>query len=245
MRIARALALAGIDSRRKCETYIVNGAVRVNGEIVQDLGRQVDPENDEILYRGKSVRFEKFVYYILHKPAGYSTTASDPYAKKTVFELLPKSLVPRTVKVERTRVFPVGRLDRGTTGLLLFTNDGELANHLMHPRYGVGKWYEVKLDRPLGPFDGRKLVEGVRLEEGWVKAEKIQKLSGRRMRLLIHEGKKREVRRIFEKLGFEVLTLCRVAIGPILLGDMPVGAGRFLTLAEAARLREAVRLPSS
>ena len=240
VRIARALALGGIDSRRKCETHILNGAVRVNGEVVRDLGRQVDLEADEIIFRGKTLSFGKYVYYILHKPKGYSTTAWDPHAKKTVFELLPGSLAPRTVKTNRTRVFPVGRLDRDSTGLLLLTNDGELANRLIHPRYGVGKWYEVKLNRALEPFDNRRLIEGVRLEEGWVKAQKLRKLSRRRLQLLIQEGKKREVRRIFEKLGYEVLELCRIAFGPILLGDMPVGAGRFLTALEAAHLKDSV-----
>lgn len=245
MRISRTLALAGIDSRRKCETHVLNGAVRVNGEIVRDLGRQVDPEKDEIVFRGRALHLQKQVYYILHKPKGYSTTAWDPHAEKTVFDLLPGELAPRTVKAHRTRVFPVGRLDRNSTGLLLFTNDGELANRLTHPRYGVGKWYEVKLNRALGPFDGRKLVEGVRLEEGWVKAQKIRKLSQRRLQLLIHEGKKREVRRLFEKLDYEVLELCRVAFGPILLGEMPLGHGRFLTKAEVSYLKKAAAAPAS
>ena len=240
MRISRALALAGIDSRRKCEAYVLNGAVRVNGEIVRDLGRQVDLESDDITFRGRGLQKQKFVYFILNKPMGYSTTAWDPYATKTVFDLLPGELAPRTVKNHRTRVFPVGRLDRNSTGLLLFTNDGEMANRLTHPRYGVGKWYEVKLDRALEPFDTRRLVEGVRLEEGWVNAEKITKLSRRRLQVLIREGKKREVRRIFEKLEYEVLELCRVAFGPILLGDMPLGNGRFLTPAEISTLKGAV-----
>src|SRR5437868_8301554 len=130
MRISRALALAGIDSRRKCEVHVTNGAVRVNGEVVRDLGRQVDPANDEITFRGRALQFTKgaaaggegfYIYYVLHKPAGYSTTAYDPHAKKTVFDLLPRQLVSRTHKPteSRTRVFPVGRLDRDSTGLLL------------------------------------------------------------------------------------------------------------------------------
>ena len=240
MRISRALALAGIDSRRKCEAYVLNGAVRLNGEVVRDLGRQVDLEKDDITFRGRGLQLQKFVYFILNKPMGYSTTAWDSHALKTVFDLLPGELAPRTVKNHRTRVFPVGRLDRNSTGLLLFTNDGDLANRLTHPRYGVGKWYEVKLDRALEPFDTRRLVEGVRLEEGWVNAEKLKKLSRRRLQVLIREGKKREVRRIFEKLEYEVLELCRVAFGPILLGDMPLGHGRFLTPAEVSTLKGAV-----
>lgn len=240
MRISRALALAGIDSRRKCETHVLNGAVKVNGEIVRDLGRQVDPETDEISFRGKSLRSQKYVYYVLNKPKGYATTAWDPHAEKTVFDLLPGELAPRTVKAQRTRVFPVGRLDRDSTGLLLFTNDGEMANRLIHPRYGVGKWYEVKLDRALEQFDTRRLLEGVRLEEGWVKVQKLHRISKRRLQVLINEGKKREVRRIFDKLEYEVIELCRVAFGPLLLGEMPPGQGRYLSRIEISRLKQAV-----
>ncbi len=242
MRISRALSMAGIDSRRKCEAYVLRGDVIVNGETVRDLGRQVDIENDEILFRGRSLNFENFVYYVLHKPAGYTTTASDPNAQKTVFDLLPKKLVPRTGKVlpARTRVFPVGRLDRNSTGILLFTNDGDLANHLIHPRYGVGKWYEVRLDRALDPRDSRRLLKGVRLEDGLAVVEKIHSLSKRVHRVLIREGKNREIRRIFDAIGYEVVTLCRIAFGPILLGRMEEGSGRFLNSKEVQLLREAV-----
>lgn len=240
MRIARALALAGIDSRRKCEECIRQGKVTVNGEIIHDLGRQVDMEQDEILFNGRPIHFEKYVYYVLHKPAGYTTTASDPYAKKTVYDLLPAQLVPRTGKPmpARTRVFPVGRLDRDSTGLLLMTNDGDLGNRLIHPRYGVGKWYEVRLDRALDHRDARRLLQGVMLEDGMAKAGGMHQLSRRVIRLLIREGKNREVRRIFDALGYEVLELCRIAFGPLLLGKLPLGRGRFLTAPEVRRLKK-------
>lgn len=246
MRIARALALAGINSRRKCEAPIAAGQVTVNGEVVRDLGRQVDLEKDEILFRGKPVHFsasggENYTYYVLNKPEGYTTTASDPHAEKTVFDLLPARLVPRTQKPmpSRTRVFPVGRLDKNSTGLLLLTNDGELANRLVHPRYEVGKWYEVKLGRALDPRDRVRLLKGVQLEDGLAKAERLRPLTRRNLQLLIREGKKREVRRIFEALGYEVIRLCRVAFGPILLGNMPLGTGRFLGHREIQALRQA------
>lgn len=243
MRIARALALAGIDSRRKCETYIRNGAVAVNGEVVGDLGRQVDLEEDAVTFRGRLLRFEKYVYYILHKPVGYTTTAADPHARKTVFELLPRLLVSRTRQTSaapRTRVFPVGRLDRDSSGLLLFTNDGDLANRLIHPRYQIGKWYEVRLDRPFDPADGRKLLAGIMLEEGKAQVEKFHRTSRRGIRLLICEGKKREVRRIFEKLGYKVVSLCRIAFGPLVLAQMPPGHGRFLKSHEVRELKKAI-----
>ena len=242
MRIARALAMAGIDSRRKCEIYIANGEVTVNGEAVRDLGRQVDPENDQILFRGRPVHFEHFVYFVLHKPAGFTTTAADPNAKKTVYDLLPRTLVTKVSRSHpsRTRVFPVGRLDRGSTGLLLFTNDGDLANRLTHPRFGLGKWYEVRLARTLNPRDGHRLLAGIPLEEGTATVEKFHKISRRQLRLLIREGKKREVRRIFEKLGYEVVTLCRIAFGPLTLGHLAPGEGRFLTPPEVCRLKEEV-----
>ena len=152
MRISRALALAGVAARRKCEAHVLAGEVAVNGQVVKDLGRQVEPDKDRITFRGKPLASQEKVYYLLHKPAGYTTTVSDPHAEKTVYELLPK--LP-------ARVFPVGRLDRDSTGLILFTNDGDLANRLTHPRYGVGKVYEAKLDRPLGPEILARLKQGV------------------------------------------------------------------------------------
>ena len=243
MRISRALALAGINSRRKCEELVRRGEVTVNGEVVFDLGRQVNLEEDEIIFRGRHIHFEKYTYYILNKPAGYTTTASDPHAVKTVFDLLPAALVPKTNKPmpSRTRVFPVGRLDKASTGLMLFTNDGDLANRLMHPRYGVGKWYELRLNQAFNPLDIRRLTTGVKLKDGTARAEKIQRLTKRVMRILIREGKKREVRRLFEALGYEVLQLTRIAFGPILIGRMLPGQGRHLSKAEVERLKSAAQ----
>ncbi len=231
MRIARALALAGIAARRKCEAFILEGEVSLNGQVIRDLGRQVEPGKDEIRFRGKKLSFDLPVYFLLHKPAGYTTTLSDPHAEKTVQELLPADLR------SRARLFPVGRLDRETTGLLLFTNDGELANRLIHPRYGVGKWYEVTLDRPLDPKNQAKLLRGVVLEEGPARAEKVEPLSGRTVRLMLREGKKREIRRLFDTLGFRVEALCRIAFGPLKLGSLPSGQGRLLTPEEILQLK--------
>lgn len=228
MRISRALALAGVAARRKCEAHVLAGEVAVNGEVVRDLGRQVDPARDAITLRGRPLTFQEKVYYLLHKPAGYTTTVSDPHAEKTVFALLPR--LP-------ARVFPVGRLDRDSTGLLLFTNDGGLANRLTHPRYGVGKVYEAKLDRPLDRAALSRLRQGVRLEEGLARPEEVAALPSGTIRLLLREGKKREVRRIFEALGRRVVHLCRISFGPLRLGDLPPGRGRPLRPEEVRALQ--------
>lgn len=239
MRIAKALALAGIGSRRNCEEHIKNGAVTLNGEVVQDLGRQVNPDEDALAFRGRLLLFEKYVYYMLFKPEGYTTTAEDPHAKKTVYDLLPGNLVrsSRQPKMGRIRVFPVGRLDKNSAGLLLFTNDGELANRLMHPRYEVPKWYDIKLDPAVRPEDKVRLLKGVRLYDGMAKAFSLQNLSRRVVRLSMKEGKKREVRRMFEALGYEVLHLCRIAQGPLSLGNLLPGHGRYLTPHEIKQLK--------
>lgn len=244
MRISRALALGGLDSRRKCETHVLNGAVTVNGEVVKDLGRQVDPESDMICFRGRLLQFGRSTYYLLNKPEGYTTTAADVHAAKTVFELLPRNLTSSTRQPQsgRIRVFAVGRLDRESSGLLLFTNDGEVANRLTHPRYGVGKWYEVRLSRPFEPSDRARLFEGIRLVDGLAKVEKLLVTSRRVVRLLIREGKKHEVRRIFDALDYGVVRLTRLAMGPLTLGSLPQGAGRFLRAPEIAALRKAVFL---
>ena len=234
MRIARALALGGIAARRKCEAFVLEGQVTVNGEVVRDLGRQVEPDKDEIRFRGKKLSFERPLYFMLHKPAGYTTTVSDPHAEKTVYELLPENLRGQAPK---TRVFPVGRLDKDSTGLLLFTNDGDLANRLTHPRYGVGKWYEVTLDRPLDPRARARVLRGVPLEEGPARAEQVEPVSGRTVRLLLREGRKREIRRIFQQIGYRVEALCRVEFGPLKLGRLAPGEGRLLSPAEAAQLK--------
>ncbi len=235
MRIARALALAGVASRRKCEAHILAGEVAVNGAVIRDLGRQVEPGKDQVTFRGKLLSLQpEQVYFLLHKPAGYTTTASDPHAEKTVYELLPK--LP-------ARVFPVGRLDQNSTGLLLFTNDGELANRLTHPRYEVGKRYWVVLDRMLDGETRARLMQGIPLEEGIAKVEEIRPGPGHQVELLLKEGKKREIRRMFSMLGYTVKALCRVSLGPLKLGNLPLGKGRALTPTEITALRQAAALP--
>jgi 23S rRNA pseudouridine2605 synthase len=234
MRIARALALAGVSSRRRCEAHILAGEVFINGEVVRDLGRQVDPGKQRLTFRGKQLAFQQHLYFLLHKPAGYTTTVSDPCAEKTVYALLPLLSI---------RVFPVGRLDRDSTGLLLFTNDGELANRLTHPRYKVGRWYTVGIDRPLDSKAKHRLLQGIPLEEGVVRAEQVVAAGPREVRLEMKESKKREIRRMFEAIGYRVMVLRRVALGPLKLGSLPLGKGRSLSAAEVAALKRAACLP--
>jgi len=240
MRIARALALAGVDSRRNCEQHILEGRVQVNGKAVFDLGRQVDPEKDTIKFRKKLLHFQLPIYYMLNKPRGYTTTASTLYDPKIVYSLLPPNLVKGVAagQKSKTRVFPVGRLDRDSTGLLLFTNDGALSNKLTHPRFGVEKWYEVKLDKALELSDKAKLLKGVYLEDGKAKFYQVKKINQRLVKLMLREGKKREIRRVFEKLGYRVLQLERNTFGPLKLGVLPRGKGRYLTPSEIDKLKK-------
>lgn len=239
MRISKVLALAGIGSRRKCEVYVQNGAVCVNGEVVRDLGRRVDPARDTIQFRGRMLDWSAPVYFMLHKPEGYITSAQDPHHTRTVYDLLPRQLVRACQQAEarRTRVFPVGRLDRDTTGLLLFTNDGALANRLTHPRYQIEKCYEVRLHRPFERTDRGLILKGIRLREGLAKVKRIHPVSRRVLRVFLCEGKKREVRRIFAKMDYKVVGLKRTAFGSLRLGGLPPGAGRFLTEPEVRGLR--------
>ena len=229
MRIAHALATAGLGSRRKCEVFVTNGAVTVNGEIVRDLGRQVDFSKDTIAYRGKILECSPNVYYILNKPVGYVVTAQDAYAKKTVYDLLPRQLVNATRQGSRgkVRVFPVGRLDKDSMGILLLTNDGELSHRLLHPRYHVEKWYEVTLDRAWRPEDSGKVINGFHAFDGHLKLEQIRPVSKRRLMVQLREGKKRQIRRVFQRFDYEVVTLVRISFGPVKLSNLRLGEGRF------------------
>ena len=244
MRIAHALASAGLGSRRKCEVFVTNGAIMVNGEVVYDLGRQVDFEKDTIAYRGKILEPALNVYYILNKPEGYIVTAQDAHAKKTVYDLLPRQLVNATRQIggRKVRVFPVGRLDKDSMGLLLMTNDGTLSHRLLHPRYHVEKWYEVKLGRAWDNADRHKVLNGFHAFDGFLKLEQIRPISKRHVLVQLREGKKRQIRRVFKKFGYEVAGLVRITFGPIRIGKLYPGEGRFLTAYEAKELSKAIGL---
>lgn len=239
-RLARYLAHAGIASRRHAEILIEAGRVRVNGQIVTTQGARIDPERDRITVDGKPVQSTaKLVYILLHKPVGYVSTASDPQKRPTVLDLLPAEL-------RRQRLYPVGRLDIDTSGLLLLTNDGDFALHLTHPRYSMDKHYHalVKGYPPTSALNA--LRRGVEIVEDNGEHHKtsparvsIYKQAGGNcwLTLTIHEGHKRQVRRMLAATGYPVLQLVRVGIGSLELGDLTVGKWRYLTEDEVSNLR--------
>ena len=234
-RLQRLLARAGYGSRRASEQLIVEGRVTVNGTVAI-LGDRADPEQDDVEVDGLAVNLDPNVrYYALHKPPGVVTTMRDPQGREDVRGYLPP---------EGPRVFPVGRLDRDTEGLLLLTNDGELANALMHPRFGVEKEYLAEVDGvPTAKHLGR-LRRGVELDDGDARA-KSARVAGRAgergaIRLVMTEGRKREVRRLLAAVGLPVVRLVRVRVGPVRLGDLPPGERRELTHEEVVALRRVV-----
>jgi 23S rRNA pseudouridine2605 synthase len=231
-RLNKYIANAGICSRREADELIESGVVQVNGKIITEMGFKVKP-TDVIKYGGQTLKKEKHVYLILNKPKDYITTVDDPQQRKTVLELIQGAC--------RERLYPVGRLDRATTGLLMFTNDGELTKKLTHPRYGVRKVYHVELDKPLKRTDLDKIAEGIELEDGPVKVDEVSYVGDGKDKanvgVEIHSGKNRIVRRIFEHLGYNVRKLDRVVFGPLTKKDMPRGRWRMLTEAEIGMMK--------
>ncbi len=229
-RLNKYIANSGICSRREADTLISKGEVKVNGKVVTELGFKV-MRSDTVEYKGKKINPEKPVYILLNKPKDFITTTDDPMERKTVMNLI-ASACPE-------RVFPVGRLDRNTTGLLLFTNDGELAAKLSHPSNQIKKIYQVTLDKGINQKDVDSIAEGLTLEDGPVKVDDIQVLSKDRMilGLEIHVGKNRIVRRIFAHLGYEVTALDRVIYAGLDKKDLPRGKFRFLNEKEVIRLK--------
>ena len=232
MRLNRYVSHAGIASRRKASELIRAGKVRVNGSVILNPGHRVT-ENDEVTYQGKKLKLEsKFVYLLLNKPRDVITTVTDDRSRKTVMDLLPKDLT--------VRVFPVGRLDRNTTGLLLLTNDGDLANRLMHPRHQISKVYEAVLDKPLEKQHLEAIRAGITLEDGPVQvdaANYVYKRPENEVALEIHLGRNRIVRRIFEHFGYEVVKLDRTRFGTLTKKDLPRGRFRHLTEKELIHLK--------
>jgi 23S rRNA pseudouridine2605 synthase len=230
MRLQKFMAAAGVASRRASETLIAGGRVRVNGELVTDPARDVT-DSDRVEVDGALIAAEtERVVYAVHKPAGIVSTASDPHGRPTVMSFVDTSL----------RLYPVGRLDIDTTGLILLTNDGALAYRLTHPSFEVTKTYRATLDPPpLTDAQIRTLRAGVMLEDGRTAPARVRRLGQRednRIELTIHEGRNRQIRRMSEAIGHRVRRLERVAFGPLELGDMRAGRARRLTPAEIAAL---------
>lgn len=232
IRLNKYLSNAGISSRREADVLIQTGLVKVNGKIITELGYKVKP-GDEVKYDGGTVRAEKKRYVLLNKPKDFITTMDDPMERKTVMVLVAKAC--------KERIYPVGRLDRNTTGLLLFTNDGDLAKRLTHPRYEVRKLYHVETIEPVTYEQVNRLLEGVELDDGgFVKADKVEILKdakNREVGIEIHSGKYRVVRRMFEALGHVVKRLDRVSFAGLTKKDLPRGNYRHLTEDEVNYLR--------
>lgn len=231
-RLNKYLSNAGICSRREADDLITSGVVQVNGKTITEMGYRVKP-TDIVKYGGQTLKKERLVYLILNKPKDYITTADDPQERRTVLELIQGAC--------KERIYPVGRLDRATTGLLMFTNDGDLTKKLTHPRYGVRKIYHVELDKPLKRVDLDQIQAGIELEDGPIKVDEVTYVGDgadkTQVGVEIHSGKNRIVRRIFEHMGYNVRKLDRVVFGSLTKKDLPRGRWRILSDAEVGMLK--------
>lgn len=230
IRLNRFLAQSGICSRREADDFITAGLVSVNGVIVTELGTKVKP-TDEVKFNDERIQGEKKVYLVLNKPKGYVTSLDDPHAEKVVMDLVKNACTER--------IYPVGRLDKNSLGLLLFTNDGDLTKTLTHPSYRKKKIYQVSLDKPLTRADMDRLAEGITLEDGEIFADEISYLKDNKQEvgIEIHSGRNRIVRRMFEFLGYTVTKLDRVYYAGLTKKNLKRGAWRFLTKEEVQRLK--------
>ncbi len=231
MRLNKFIANAGVCSRREADELISKGKIKVNGEVVTALGTKVKP-HDTVSYGGKKLTHEEKVYVLLNKPKDYITTADDPQQRKTVLDLLGNHF--------RERLYPVGRLDRNTTGLLLLTNDGELTKKLSHPRYGIRKIYHVHLDRPLAKTDLENIAKGVSIDGKMLRPDKIDYANPddkREVGIELHSGQNRVVRRIFEQYAYGVVKLDRVVFAGLTKKNLPRGKWRRLSQKEISYLK--------
>lgn len=232
IRLNKYIAQCGLCARREADKIIKEGKIKVNGKVVREMGIKINPLKDNVVYNGKVLKQQKHVYILYNKPKNVITTVKDPEGRKTVINMLEN--------VVNERIFPVGRLDRNTTGLLLLTNDGDFAKKLTHPRYKVRKVYKVKVDRPVLREDMEKLLSGLELEDGYAKVDKIDYVANgdaNEVGVEIHIGKNRIVRRLFEALDYKVLALDRTAIAHLTKKKLTRGKWRFLTDKEIAFLK--------
>lgn len=231
VRLQKFLAEAGVASRRAAEKLIVGGHITVNGQVVKTLGAKVDAAGAEVAVDGRVVRTRRKVYVVLHKPRGFLCTRSDPEERRTVLDLLPR---------EWSNLFPVGRLDQDSEGLLFLTNDGEFSLRLTHPRYGIRKKYLAVVEGRIDESQLKRFTEGVEDEGELLKAERAHLITANNshssVELELAQGRNREVRRLFAALGHEVVQLRRTQIGPIRLGELPVGKWRILNPTEIKSL---------
>jgi 23S rRNA pseudouridine2605 synthase len=235
IRLNRYISNAGICSRRKADELISAGVVSVNGVVVSELGHKIDPMKDAVRYNGELLKREKMVYVLLNKPKDYITTTDDPQERRTVMQLVDKA--------SKERIYPIGRLDRNTTGLLLMTNDGDLADKLSHPKNNIVKLYHVELSKSLTQGDLNKIAFGLELEDGLIKPDSISYVQGatkKEVGIQIHSGKNRIVRRIFEHLGYEVVKLDRAVYANLTKKDLPRGRWRYLEEKEIIQLKHLI-----
>lgn len=228
IRLNKYIANAGVCSRREADELIAKGLIKVNGKVVKEMGYQVKP-TDKVSYQGKVLRKEKLVYILLNKPKNCITTTDDPEERKTVLSIVKDAC--------QERIYPVGRLDRNTTGLLLLTNDGEVAKKLSHPSSNIKKVYQVTLNKEITEEDFRKIEQGIELEDGFIKPDALAVLSPNILGIELHSGRNRIVRRIFEHLGYQVEKLDRTMYAGLTKKDLPRGKWRFLTKKEIIMIK--------
>lgn len=213
IRLAKFLSDSGVASRRQAERLISDGQISVNGQVVVSLGTKVDPRQDQVYFMGRAIKSADKVYYLLNKPTGYICSVRDPHNKKTVLSLVPA----------KPKVWPVGRLDMDSSGLLLLTNDGDLTFQFTHPKFAVRKTYWVKVNKTINKKDLTALRQGTKLTEGLAKADKVVEQGQRELLISIHQGWKRQIRRMLASLGYRVVSLVRISEGDLTLGDLPPG----------------------
>ncbi len=230
IRLNKFIANAGVCSRREADNLITEGLIKVNGKVVKEMGLKVK-KTDKVVYKGRTLRSQPHQYVLLNKPRGFITTTNDPQERKTVMSLVEKAC--------DERIYPVGRLDRDTSGLLLFTNDGETAKKLTHPSHKVKKIYQVELDKPIGKEDFRAVLKGIELEDGLVPVNELAIIGDDSsvLGIEIHIGRNRVVRRIFEHLGYDVKRLDRVMFGSLTKKNLPRGKFRHLSPKEIMALK--------
>ena len=233
MRLNRFLAAAGVGSRRKCDELIAAGHVTIDGRVCRDFSAQPN-ERDHVKVNGKLVHLERAMTMALHKPAGFVSTRSDPHARDTIFDLLPPKF---------PRLFNIGRLDAQSEGLLLLTNDGNLAHQVTHPRFKIEKEYEVTLDRQWESVRAQKLLRGIFLDGQRAQMAQIHSIGPTRLRVVLRQGINQQIRRMFYAVGYEVKRLVRVRIGNLRLGDLPRGQWRLLSKSELEGLKRTQNKP--